>query len=187
MINSTEKKPQLTSRQKEIYEYLKDKILNRGYGPTVREIGTHFGIRSPNGVMCHLKALEKKGLITRESHMSRAIQLADPPQNRLTLKYAGRLTSGGPIRPSENGDRVNFAPIFDEEDSFCLRIEGSELADSAIADGDYVVVARNRTPQEGDMVVTTSNDGRTNVIKHDPIASNYSPVGVVISVIRRMD
>ena len=53
-----EKKPALTQRQSDIYEFLKDKILNRGYGPTVREIGNHFGIRSPNGVMCHLKALE---------------------------------------------------------------------------------------------------------------------------------
>jgi len=58
-------KPALTSRQKQIYDFLKDKIRNRGYGPTVREIGAHFGIRSPNGVMCHLKALERKGLITR--------------------------------------------------------------------------------------------------------------------------
>ena len=59
----------LTQRQKDIYEFIRDKIINRGYGPTVREIGAQFGIRSPNGVMCHLKALEKKGLITRESHM----------------------------------------------------------------------------------------------------------------------
>ena len=91
MSETEKKKPTLTARQKEIYEFLKDKILNRGYGPTVREIGNHFGIRSPNGVMCHLKALEKKGLITRESHMSRAIQLTDAPQFRLTLKDAGRI------------------------------------------------------------------------------------------------
>ncbi len=65
------KKNGLTQRQQDIYDFLKDKILTRGYGPTVREIGTAFEIRSPNGVMCHLKALEKKGLITRESHMSR--------------------------------------------------------------------------------------------------------------------
>ncbi|HIE98693.1 MAG TPA: repressor LexA, partial [Fuerstia sp.] len=59
---SSVKNASLTKRQHEIYEYLKDKIQNRGYGPTVREIGTQFNIRSPNGVMCHLKALEKKGL-----------------------------------------------------------------------------------------------------------------------------
>ena len=56
---------QLTHRQREIYDFIRDKIDNRGYGPTVREIGTAFEIKSPNGVMCHLKALEKKGLIRR--------------------------------------------------------------------------------------------------------------------------
>ena len=78
------RKTSLTKRQREIYEFLRDKITNRGYGPTVREIGLHFDIRSPNGVMCHLKALERKGLISREQNMSRAIQLANAPKNRLT-------------------------------------------------------------------------------------------------------
>ena len=70
---------QLTKRQKSVFEFIRDKIRNRGYGPTVREIGEQFKIASPNGVMCHLKALEKKGLISREPNMSRAIQLAVEP------------------------------------------------------------------------------------------------------------
>ena len=70
-MSGTGKKISLTRRQREIYEFLRDKIINRGYGPTVREIGQHFDIRSPNGVMCHLKALERKGLISREQNMSR--------------------------------------------------------------------------------------------------------------------
>ena len=62
---------QLTKRQKAVYEFIRDKIRNRGYGPTVREIGEHFDISSPNGVMCHLKALEKKGLIiARAEHVA---------------------------------------------------------------------------------------------------------------------
>ena len=84
MAGST-KRIALTKRQREIYEFLRDKIINRGYGPTVREIGLQFNIRSPNGVMCHLKALERKGLISREQNMSRAIQLSDAPQNRLSV------------------------------------------------------------------------------------------------------
>ncbi len=75
----TDDKPTLTDRQQQIYDFIRDKIVNRGYGPTVREIGKFAGIRSPNGVMCHLKALEKKGYITRESHLSRAIQLCEQP------------------------------------------------------------------------------------------------------------
>src|SRR5205807_6049321 len=69
----------LTERQREIYDFIRSKIEGRGYGPTVREIGTAFDIKSPNGVMCHLKALEKKGLIIREGFSARAIQLIDHP------------------------------------------------------------------------------------------------------------
>ena len=65
----------LTEKQMAVYEFIRDKIRTRGYGPTVREIGSNFGISSPNGVVCHLKALEKKGIITREPNMSRAIQI----------------------------------------------------------------------------------------------------------------
>src|SRR5215471_12103350 len=76
---------QLTDRQREIYEFIRSKIEGRGYGPTVREIGVHFDIKSPNGVMCHLKALQKKGLIHREGFSARAIQLVDhhPPGTTL--------------------------------------------------------------------------------------------------------
>ena len=66
---------QLTSRQREIYQFIRGKIQGRGYGPTVREIGNEFEITSPNGVMCHLKALQNKGLIHREPNMSRAVEL----------------------------------------------------------------------------------------------------------------
>ena len=65
----------LTERQRKVYDFIRDKIVNRGYGPTVREIGEEFEISSPNGVMCHLKALEKKGLISRSPNKSRAIEL----------------------------------------------------------------------------------------------------------------
>ena len=77
---------QLTERQREIYDFIKSKIDSRGYGPTVREIGLAFEIRSPNGVMCHLKALEKKGLILREGFSARAIQLVGhrPPSASFT-------------------------------------------------------------------------------------------------------
>ena len=68
---------QLTQRQQEIYEFIRDKIETRGYGPTGAEIGDEFDIESPNGVMCHLKALEKKGLIIRTGFQARAIQLVD--------------------------------------------------------------------------------------------------------------
>ena len=66
---------QLTERQREIYDFIREKIEGRGYGPTVREIGLGFDIRSPNGVMCHLKALEKKGLINTDARMGKTLLL----------------------------------------------------------------------------------------------------------------
>lgn len=68
---------ELTDRQREILDFIREKITNRGYGPTVREIAFAFDINSPNGVMCHLKALEKKGFITRDRRPARGIMLAD--------------------------------------------------------------------------------------------------------------
>jgi repressor LexA len=76
----------LTPRQREIYVFIRSKIQGRGYGPTVREIGNEFGIRSPNGVVCHLKNLQKKGLIHREANMSRAIQLLQEPKTSATVE-----------------------------------------------------------------------------------------------------
>ena len=143
----------LTKRQKQIYDFIKDKIMNRGYGPTVREIGKAYGIRSPNGVMCHLKALEKKGLITREEHMSRAIALTDQPQlKRTSLPLAGQIAAGTPVLAVEDMDRIDFAPLFKEEDHFCLKVKGDSMIDDQIAEGDYAVIRRQRTARDGDIV-----------------------------------
>src|SRR2546430_15062001 len=87
---------QLTQRQKEIYEFIREKIESRGYGPTVREIGLGFDIKSPNGVMCHLKALEKKGLIKREGFSARAIQLLDYRPHSGGLPMLGLVAAGSP-------------------------------------------------------------------------------------------
>lgn len=196
---SQEPRPVLTQRQREIYEFLKDKILNRGYGPTVREIGNHFGIRSPNGVMCHLKALEKKGLITRESHMSRAIQLAEAPEYRLTLRLAGRVSGSGPLKRAAADERVDFAPLFDTEGNCTVQVGGDELSSLGILDGDHLVVSRQPSPANGDLVVADLEAGQT-VVQHyfrdggsvrlelagkTTRPSEVDVQGVVVGVIRR--
>src|SRR5258708_2922426 len=101
----------LTSRQREIYSFIRSKIQGRGYGPTVREIGLQFGIKSPNGVMCHLKALQKKGLIHREPNMSRAIQLLDDPTSAPRpsgLKLVGRIAAGPMAEAIEQDEELEF-------------------------------------------------------------------------------
>jgi repressor LexA len=203
-MSTVETKPALTSRQKQIYDFLKDKIRNRGYGPTVREIGSHFGIRSPNGVMCHLKALERKGLITRESHMSRAIQLAESPQSRATLPLAGQIAAGSPVLAVEEQDRVDFCNLFEPEDHYCLRVRGDSMIEDQIASGDYVVVRKQDTCREGEIVVALV-DGDEATLKRfyrerdrvrlepansamKPIySSNVKVLGVVVGVVRQYE
>lgn len=75
MTTATAPSRKLTDRQTEIFDFVKSHIKRRGFAPSVREIGNQFGIRSPNGVMCHLKALQRKGLIQREENLSRAIKV----------------------------------------------------------------------------------------------------------------
>ncbi len=195
-------KPSLTARQRAIYEFLKDKILNRGYGPTVREIGSQFGIRSPNGVMCHLKALEKKGLITREAHMSRAIQLTESPEARMSLPLAGQIAAGSPVLAVEEDERIDFSSMFDSDEHFCLRVKGDSMIEDQISEGDYVVVKKQDSCRDGEIVVALV-DGQeatlkrfyreSNRIRLEPANSNMKPIysdnveimGVVIGVVRR--
>src|SRR5271156_3187612 len=97
---------QLTERQKEIYHFIRLKIEKRGYGPTVREIGLGFAIKSPNGVMCHLKALEKKGLIIRQERSARAVQLVDHRPANLGLPMLGAVAAGSPVEALEQQERL---------------------------------------------------------------------------------
>ena len=85
---------QLTQRQQQVYEFIHDKIVNRGYGPTVREIGEHFDISSPNGVMCHLKALEKKGLIRPQPQQVAGHRVDAGSHRRRTGVAVGGLCGG---------------------------------------------------------------------------------------------
>lgn len=191
----------MTARQKAIYDFIKEKIVNRGYGPTVREIGNNFGIRSPNGVMCHLKALERKGLITREAHMSRAIQLAEEPQKRMALPLAGQIAAGSPILAVAQDEKIDFSNLFDNEDHYCLQVKGESMIDDQIADGDFVVVRKQSTCRDGDIVVALVEGQEAtlkrfykekNRIRLQPANASMSPIyadhvdvlGKVVGVIR---
>src|SRR5438270_5719144 len=94
----------LTDKQKQIYEFIRNKIESRGYGPTVREIGLAFEIKSPNGVMCHLKALSKKGLILREDRAARAIQLVNHRPPSVGLPFLGAVAAGTPLQAIDQQD-----------------------------------------------------------------------------------
>ena len=195
---------QMTDRQREVYEFIRDKIRGRGYGPTVREIGDNFGISSPNGVMCHLKALEKKGLIHREPNMSRAIQLATEPAEDRGLPLAGRIAAGVLHEAIEQDERVDFDAMFRQKNTFALKVAGDSMIEDQIADGDYVVIRRQRTARDGQIVVAQTDEGEAtlkrwylerNRIRLEPANSSMKPIyvknakilGVVVGVVRKVD
>src|SRR5262245_15975164 len=117
----------LTERQREVYEFIRGKIESRGYGPTVREIGEAFDIKSPNGVMCHLKALEKKGLIRREGFRARAIQLADHRPPAASVPLLGLVAAGSPTAAVEQDSRLDFQELFSDPNYFALQVRGQSM------------------------------------------------------------
>jgi repressor LexA len=144
---------QLTERQREIYEFIRLKIEGRGYGPTVREIGAAFKIKSPNGVMCHLKALEKKGLLTREEHAARAITLADHRPPSYGLPYLGLVAAGNPLATVAQEERFSFDEVFSGPDRYVLKVRGNSMIENHIEDGDFVVIKKQETAHNGERVV----------------------------------
>jgi repressor LexA len=203
-MSTTRFKPQraVTGRQKQVYEFLKDKIRNRGYGPTIREIAEHLGVRSSNSVVCHLTALERKGLITRESHISRAIQLSERPRPRTSLRLAGQIAAGSAVLAVEESDQVDFALLFGHDDHYCLRVKGDSMLEDQIASGDYVVVRRQNTCREGEIVVALVDGhettlkrfypesnrirlGATNPTVKPRYPNNVKVLGVVVGVVRQ--
>ena len=151
----------LTPRQCEIYHFIREKIQGRGYGPTVREIGNEFGIKSPNGVMCHLKALQKKGLIHREANMSRAIQLLqDTPSGRPSrLKLLGRIAAGQPLEAIEEAEDFGFDDWEDPDHKFVLQVTGESMIEAHIADGDYVIIQKTEDARDGQIVAVLDEEG----------------------------
>ena len=146
----------LTDRQQNVYQFIREKILTRGYGPTVREIGEQMDIRSPNGVMCHLRALEKKGMIKRDANKSRAIELTSPgPGMRrpTSLPMAGRVAAGQCSLAWEQDETVDLSELFVREDRFALEVTGDSMIDAGIFDGDYIVAKAGTSVSKGDIVV----------------------------------
>ena len=150
----------LTKRQQEVYEFIREKIQTRGYGPTVREISGEFGIKSPNGVICHLKALEKKGLISRKPHQSRAIELVEGPSRKLPM--LGKI-SAGRLETTQQRFQVDLNQFFQNRDCFLLEISGNSMIDAHITDGDLVIVEPRDCALNGEMVVTETASGAPTV------------------------
>ena len=194
----------LTRRQREIYDFIKEKIESRGYGPTVREIGLAFDIKSPNGVMCHLNALVKKGLILRQGHSARAIQLVDHRPPGAELPLVGLVAAGPPTEAVPDNERLNFGEMFCGDNHFALKVKGQSMIDDHIDDGDYVVIRRQETAENGERVVAMIDNEVTlkryhrdrGQVRLEPANSKMQPIivdpssescilGVLVGVLRK--
>lgn len=195
----------LTDRQQKVYDFIRDKIVNRGYGPTVREIGEHLSIRSPNGVMCHLRALERKDMIKRDANKSRAIELMEQGRHRESrgLPLSGRVAAGNCTMAIEQNERIDFAEIFERDDRFVLEVTGDSMIDAHIADGDWVIIQKQSYAYPGQIVVAQTEEAEATLkywfpesgrIRLQPANKQMAPIyvdnaiimGIVIGVVRRL-
>jgi repressor LexA len=195
----------LTPRQKDIYQFIREKIQTRGYGPTVREIGQEFEINSPNGVMCHLKALQKKGLIHREPNMSRAIQIFESakPKPKSTLRILGTIAAGTPIEAVEDAEVLDFEEWQQDSETFALRVKGDSMIEAHIDEGDIVIIKRQQTASNGQIVAVLDDQNEATLKKFyrekgkfrlEPCNRNLKPIirskvdimGILVGVVRRV-
>lgn len=202
----------LTPRQREILDFIRDWIEQFGYAPSVRDIGRHFGIRSPNGVRGHLKALEAKGVIERDPRRSRALRLTPAARGRVsrsgkgfTLPLVGRIAAGQLHEAIENAETFDFQSLFSSKsaDHFVLRVHGDSMIEAQIADGDYVIVRRQETATPGSIVVALTDENEATLkywyptkrgAKLVPANKRMAPIfvknakvlGVVVGVVRKL-
>jgi repressor LexA len=160
----------LTSRQREILEYLRFRQKIRSYPPTVREIGEAVGLSSSSTVQNHLNTLERKGYIRRDPTKSRTIEVVDFDQiqsklNRVVpVPLVGRVAAGQPILAEENiEDHLMLSQeLIGTDQAFALEVRGDSMKDVGIFDGDFVVVRPGKDAPNGSIVVARIEDEQTN-------------------------
>jgi repressor LexA len=152
--------------------------------------------------MCHLRALEKKHIIRREPNMSRAIQLVNDGPSDTGMPLAGVIAAGKPIEAIEQQERISFRDLFGKPGLFALEVRGESMIEDQIAEGDYVVVKKQETARDGQIVVALLGDGEAtlkrffregNRVRLEPANRNMKPIytrhvrimGVVVGVVRK--
>jgi repressor LexA len=150
---------ELTGRQREIWSFVVEYVDRHGYPPTVREIGEAVGLASPSTVHAHLANLERAGLLRRDPTKPRALELVGREKSAETLAaelpklpLLGQIAAGGPLLADENVEDQIAVPESLRGD-FLLRVKGDSMIEAGILDGDIVVVKREQTAENGDIVV----------------------------------
>ena len=190
----------LTARQEQTLDFIRQAIQERGYPPTLREIGEYMGIRSTNGVNDHLRALERKGYLRREDMKSRALKLvssseptsapavAKPEDDDLIeVRVLGRVAAGLPLLAEENvidTVRVDRMLVRGGREVFGLRVTGDSMIEAGIMSGDYIFVKKQSTAERGDIVVALIGDEATvkyfhperDYVRFQPANSQMAPI-----------
>lgn len=199
----------LSTRQREILNYIKDMVRAKGYPPSVREIGEAVGLSSSSTVHSHLAKLEELGFIRRDPTKPRAIDVLDEApwrQKAMTpVPLVGRVTAGQPILAVENIEETYPLPteLVGDENVFMLTVQGESMINAGILDGDYVLVRDQDTARNGEIVVALVDNEEATVKRFfrekdcirlqpensfmEPIYSrNVAILGKVIGVFRRI-
>jgi repressor LexA len=199
----------ITSKQKEILEYIKDTILKKGYPPTVREICEAVRLKSTSSVHSHLETLERNGYIRRDPTKPRAMEILDDTfgltrREMVQVPMIGTVAAGLPILAEENIEEYFPIPaeLLPNSQTFMLRIKGNSMINAGIFEGDRVIVEQTPTAENGDIVVALIDDSATvkrfykegdhyrlqpeNDTMEPIIVSNLNVLGKVIALFRMM-
>src|SRR5688572_1255265 len=210
LVKDEDERDELTDRQQEILSFINSSIGERGYPPTLREIGRQFGIKSTNGVNDHLRALEKKGYLAREDMKSRALRPIDSVGQLIDVPILGKVAAGQPllaVRNYEDTVKVDRFFIGQNREVFALRVKGDSMIEAGIFDGDFVFVRKQLQANAGEIVVAMIEDEATvkryypegETIRFQPANAAMQPIivrkrdfrsvnliGVVIGIYRKL-
>jgi repressor LexA len=196
----------ISAKQMEIYRFITDFSQESGYPPSVREICSAVGLRSPSTVHSHLKSLSEAGMIVKDEHKTRAINVNGPnsPSSKPAgIPIMGYVAAGQPILAVENIEGYLDYEAADAQDCFALRVRGDSMINAGILDGDYLLVRQQNSASNGDIVVALIDNEEATVKRFfketgrvrlqpendsmEPIyAENVSIAGKVIGLFRTM-
>ncbi len=204
----------LSERQQAILDFIRQNVREKGYPPSVREIGEAVGLASSSTVHGHLERLEVKGFLRRDPTKPRAIELLDnsspdnstlSPESAVMVPIVGKVTAGQPITAVENVEDYFPLPrsMAKNDDVYLLRVQGDSMIDAGIFDGDFVIVRRQDHANNGDIVVAMTENNEATVkrffkeedhIRLQPENPNMEPLryrhvsilGKVIGVFRQL-
>jgi repressor LexA len=199
---------QITPRQRRILEFIAETVRERGYPPTVREIGEAVGLTSSSSVHAQLATLERKGMLHKDPTKPRAMALSEPRAASVTVPLVGRIAAGAPVLAAEHVDDHIAVPedYADDHDHFALTVTGDSMIGAGIFDGDVVVVRSQDHARDGDIVAALlpgpaedeatvkrlGHDGdRTMLIPEHPALDPYEMpdgriLGKVVAVLRKL-